>query len=66
MIVDDKFLSSVSFFAKHFVFQDHIFLSHRFSKDHAPVDPKKIDWPVFLAAINSPQDESSKWSLVIF
>lgn len=66
MIDDHKFLSFVSFFAKHVVFQDHIFVPHRFSKDHAPVDPKRIDWPIFMEAINSPQDESSKYSHVKF
>ena len=63
---DYKCLSFVSVFTKRIVFQDRIFLPHRFSKNHAPMDPKRIDWPVFLAAIDSPQDESSKYSHVKF
>lgn len=57
----------ISFSTKHIVIQDHIFRPHRFSKDPTLEDPKRVlDWPEFLAAINCPQGESSKFSHVKF
>ena len=57
----------ISFSTKRIVLQDHIFRPHRFSKDPTPEDRNRVlDWPGFLAAINSPQDESSKFSHVKF